>query len=136
MPRLKVKTAKTPPIIGWKEHVCLPDLRSASSSRRSIPAPTYCALHATEIAVRHGMVSFRFEDGDDGDVPNSRAARRIVSSNGQSDSRPLISTRVKIGQKLIHTEVTLIDRSTHEGQDAHRAANFSAAASSSIRSGR
>jgi hypothetical protein len=111
MPRLKVKTAKTLPIIGWKEHVWLPDLQIGKFVAKIDTGATYCALHATEIEVRHGMVSFRFEDGD---VVRAELAgrKRIVSSNGHSDSRPLIHTRVKIGQKLIHTEVTLIDRST------------------------
>ena len=111
MPRLKVKTAKTPTIIGWKEHVSLPDLGIGKFVAKIDTGATYCALHATEIAVSHGMVSFRFEGGET--VTAELAGRkRIVSSNGQSDSRPLISTRVKIGQKLMRTDVTLIDRST------------------------
>ena len=111
MPRLKVKTAKTPVIIGWKEHVSLPDLDIGRFVAKIDTGASYCALHVTEIEVHHGVVSFRFEGGDT--VRAEFAGRkRIVSSNGQSDSRPLIHTRVKIGTKLINTEVTLIDRST------------------------
>lgn len=111
MPRLKVKTAKTPIIIGWKEHVCLPDLNIKRFVAKIDTGASFCALHATEIQVHHGVVSFRFEGA--GIIRAELAGRkRIVSSNGHSDSRPLIHTRVKIGQKLISTEVTLIDRST------------------------
>ncbi len=111
MPRLKVKTAKTLPILGWKEHVSLPDLGIGRFTAKIDTGATYCALHATEIEVHHGTVSFRFEDGDV--LGTELAGRKVItSSNGEKTRRCVIRTPIKIGKHVIMSEVTLIDRST------------------------
>jgi hypothetical protein len=111
MPRLKVRNAKTLPVIGWKEHVMLPDLGIGRFAAKIDTGASYCALHATEIEVSHGKVSFRFEDGDV--LATELAGRKVItSSNGEKTRRCVIRTPIKFGQHLIMSEVTLIDRST------------------------
>jgi hypothetical protein len=101
---------RTPVLIGWREHVSLPDLGIGDFVAKVDTGANYCALHATNIHVADGHVVFRFEGSDP--IRTKLVSRKwITSSNGQKTRRYLIRTRVKIGRKIIRSEITLIDRS-------------------------
>jgi hypothetical protein len=111
MPPSFVRTERAgPAVIGWREHVSLPDLGIAAFTAKMDTGANYCALHATHIRVEGGHVFFRFEGSS---LLRARliARKTITSSNGEKTKRPLIRTRIKIGRKLIDSEITLIDRS-------------------------
>lgn len=101
---------RLPVTIGWRERVSLPDFGIAAFTAKMDTGANYCALHATDIHVEDGYVLFRFEGA--GLLRARLVARKtITSSNGEATRRPLIRTRIKIGRKLINSEITLIDRS-------------------------
>jgi hypothetical protein len=110
MASTKSKTSKSPALIGWREYVSLPDFGIPKFVAKMDSGANYCALHATDIRVDDGYVSFRFEHSE-----RLRAKlisrKTITSSNGETTKRCLIRTRVKIGRKVIMSEITLIDRS-------------------------
>ncbi len=110
MAATKPSSPRPPVTIGWREHVSLPDLGISEFVAKMDTGANYCALHATDIHVEDGYVVFRFEGS--GLLRAKLIARKtITSSNGESTKRPLIRTRIKLGRRLIHSEITLIDRS-------------------------
>lgn len=107
-------------IIGWREWVGLPDLGVPSIKAKIDTGARTSALHA------HNLVE---EDRGDGlwarfvvqPVQRRRFPaiacrarivehRRILSSNGQSERRPIIRTRLQIGPAVYEIELTLTNR--------------------------
>lgn len=110
MPGIKRKSPSATAVIGWRERVSLPDLGLSAFVAKMDTGANYCALHATDISTKDGYVSFRFEASET--IRVKLAGRKsITSSNGDTAQRPLIRTRIKIGNRIIRSEVTLIDRS-------------------------
>ena len=110
MARAVTQTSKAPALIGWREYVNLPELGIKRFVAKMDTGASYCALHATDIHVLGGYVSFRF---DSSEVIRTRLAGRktITSSNGEKTRRCVIRTRIKIGTRIFTSEITLIDRS-------------------------
>ena len=110
MLRSKQTSSGAPAVIGWRERVSLPDLGIPEFVAKMDTGAHFCALHATEIKVEHGLVSFRFDTGQKL-TAKLIGRKEITSSNGATQKRPLIRTRIKIGKKTINSLVTLVDRS-------------------------
>ncbi|MEQ8348144.1 MAG: RimK/LysX family protein [Sneathiellaceae bacterium] len=107
-------------IIGWREWVGLPDLGVTSIKAKIDTGARTSALHA------HNLVEENREDGLWASFvvqPMQRRRfpaiacrariverRRILSSNGQSERRPIIRTRLHIGPALYEIELTLTNR--------------------------
>ena len=110
MARIVTPSSKAPALIGWREYVSLPELGIKPFVAKMDTGANYCALHATDIHVSGGNVSFRFETSE---VIRTKLAGRktIASSNGEKTRRCVIRTRIKIGARIFTSEITLIDRS-------------------------
>jgi hypothetical protein len=105
-------------IIGWREWVGLPDLGIDPIKVKVDSGARTCALHATKIkytetADGQSMVSFVVPITKKVSVKAKAQllAQRIVkSSHGHATLRPVIVTRLRIGQEEWPVEVTLVNR--------------------------
>lgn len=116
------KTKKKPrPLVGWREWATLPDLHVRSVKVKVDTGARTTALHATDVEVVRraagDRVRFRVFANEAHtrhtpvlDVPLV-AERRVRSSNGQTELRPVIETRIAVGKLVWVAEVTLTSRS-------------------------
>jgi hypothetical protein len=112
-----MKTASRPtlfplPLIGWKENITLPKLNVGPLLAKVDTGARTAALHADSIRVIGNRVAFTIEE--EGKV-HSHIARlvsekRIKSSNGQTETRPVIETHLHIGATSFLTQITLTNR--------------------------
>jgi hypothetical protein len=96
------------PLIGWKEELHLAGLSHGPLVAKVDTGARSSALHAEDIQVVGRKVSFRFG----GHAHEFRLAetRRIKSSNGQSQIRPVIEAEVELGPHRFTCAITLTDR--------------------------
>jgi hypothetical protein len=133
------KIRKPKSLIGWREFCDMPALGLSRVRAKIDTGARTSALHAEDIKfiTRSGVrfVKFKVRPFDeDKSVIKSCAAplvteRIIISSNGEREKRPVISTNIKIGPHVFVTEITLTAR--HEmnfpmllGRRALRAGRF------------
>ncbi|MEM1025783.1 MAG: RimK/LysX family protein [Myxococcota bacterium] len=105
--------------VGWREWVGLPELGVTRIQGKMDTGAKTSALHAVNLReeIRDGERSVRF------DVPKTTSSsqgpqalvrvvdeRTIRSSNGGTEIRPVIETRVQIGGGCWPIELTLTDR--------------------------
>ncbi|WP_323765000.1 30S ribosomal protein S6--L-glutamate ligase [Marinovum sp.] len=106
--------------LGWEEWVSLPDLGLPALRAKVDTGARTSALHAYEIE-RFGPASkpkVRFAvhpipGRDDLSIPCSAEIvdrREVISSNGDSESRYVIRTDIKVAEKSWPIEITLTDR--------------------------
>ena len=100
------------PQLGWKEDVELPELQTGLLIAKIDTGARSSALHAEEISVIGRRVNFRFE-GKKHEL-KLIGAKRIKSSNGQSQLRPMIETEVVLGEHRFMAAITLTDRGDME----------------------
>ncbi|WP_095011304.1 ATP-dependent zinc protease [Tsuneonella mangrovi] len=107
-------------LVGWRELVALPDLTSARIPAKIDTGARTSSLHASEVErfERDGQRWLRFllDVGHGSSEPVTvevpRVDRRtITSSNGETESRPIIKTQLRIGSLLFPAEFSLSDRS-------------------------
>lgn len=97
------------PVIGWKEYVRLPKLRLGPLVAKIDTGARSAALHADDIEVSGKRVRFR--------VDGKRCAaplvghKKVKSSNGISELRPVIRATLQLGQTLFKADVSLTKRS-------------------------
>ena len=104
-------------IVGWNEWVQLPDLNLSAVRVKVDTGAKTSALHAENIAVQDGVVSFM--TSPDPANPAQMIAcsapvfdqRRITNSGGESDMRYVIETTLILGPLKRTIELTLKDRS-------------------------
>jgi hypothetical protein len=103
---------KSPPLIGWREHVRLPRLHVGPIVAKIDTGAKSAALHAEDIKLGRGRV--RFVVVERGKRIHHEAAlvakRRVKSSSGHVETRAVIETTVSIGRVSFDIEVTLTDR--------------------------
>jgi hypothetical protein len=111
-PSLIRNTKASPLVIGWREDVSLPALGLGRFIAKVDTGARTAALHATDIEQMGSDVAFTVTlkgHPHRCHVP-FKGWRRVKSSNGQSETRAVIETEVKIGKMRFPIEVTLTDR--------------------------
>ena len=105
-------TAYPIPLIGWREDVHLPDLGEAVLVAKIDTGARSAALHAENIEVKGQSVGFAL-DLEKGRVHFNVALagiKKIQSSNGHCEMRPVIETRGAIGNHEFILEISLTNR--------------------------
>jgi len=105
-------------VLGWRESVDLPAFALTGIEAKMDTGARTSALHATHIEPfeRNGVpsVRFRIDLGDGHETATCEAhgvsRRRITSSNGQSENRLIIVTRLELGGVQFDAEFSLTDR--------------------------
>lgn len=104
-------------IVGWNEWVQLPALNIVGLRAKIDTGAKTSALHATDIQVRNGIVSFKTSPNPENParIIDCQAPifdqRRITNSGGVSDTRYVIQTDLVLGSLKRTIEMTLKDRS-------------------------
>jgi len=101
------------PQAGWKEHVRLPKLRMGPIVAKLDTGARSAALHADEIHVSGRRVTFVIVSNGRRHTYRAPLAgqKRVKSSNGISELRPVIRATLEIGKAVFKAEITLTDRS-------------------------
>lgn len=107
--------------IGWREWVTLPDFCPAQIKAKVDTGAKTSSLHAEELTVIESddqvLVQFEFyPDLDDRETMEVITApvvdfRTIKSSNGQTQTRPVIRTEMEIASQSFEVDLTLTSRS-------------------------
>lgn len=117
---LKEPKRKERVVVGWREWLALPDLHVPKIKAKVDTGARTSALHAEEIRyVRKRSVTYvEFVVTTERDGASVRTValaplieeRRVRSSNGTAELRPVIETRVRLGEREWVIEVTLTRR--------------------------
>jgi hypothetical protein len=96
------------PMIGWKEHVRFPKLNLGPVVAKIDTGARSAALHADSVEVTGQRV--RFSIGRKRYAAPLAGLKRVKSSNGMSETRPVIRATVELGQHVLRVDITLTDR--------------------------
>lgn len=117
---MKESKRKERVLVGWREWLALPDLNVAQIKAKVDTGARTSALHAEDIRYvrrRNGtLVQFIVSTEQDGNWVRTVALaplldeRKVRSSNGTAELRPVIETRVRLGEREWLIEVTLTRR--------------------------
>ena len=112
MPRLRIKTAAPPALIGWREKVSLPEIGVGPIIAKIDTGARSAALHATDIQLRGHRVDFVVEVKDRRHHCSLalKGHRKVKSTSGHSETRAVVETDIKIGATKFSIEITLTDR--------------------------
>lgn len=102
----------TLPQLGWKELVQLPELDFATLVAKVDTGARSSALHAKDISTIGRRVEFRIGTMHYG--MRLAGAKRIKSSNGLSQVRPVVETVIILGEHQFIVAMTLTDRGDME----------------------
>ncbi len=117
---IATRARKALPVIGWREWVSLPDLGVPALKAKVDTGARTSALHAFDLEIDEtsaGAVA-RFEIHPDQQGANGAIAvewpiltwRKVRSSNGDVEERPVIRTALELGGKRWPVDVTLTNR--------------------------
>lgn len=112
-----VKSPRQPLIVGWRELVSLPELGLAGIPAKIDTGARTSSLHAVVLDdfTRDGERFVRFAVDWDGERHYCEAIhvdlRGITSSNGDTQTRFVIKTPLRIGNSTFRAEISLADRS-------------------------
>jgi len=112
------KTKKALDIVGWREWVSFPDLGIKTIKAKMDTGARTSALHVSNIRVskKTNIVKFTIHPVQRKWRPVIEASaemvdqREIKSSNGELSVRPVIKTKVKIGENILPIELSLVNR--------------------------
>jgi len=107
MVKLRTKRPALPQL-GWKEDVFLPELHNTALVAKVDTGARLSALHADDIIMRGSRVSFRIDGSRH--VKKLWDTKRVKSSNGLSELRPVIETVVILGDTRFLAAITLTNR--------------------------
>lgn len=119
-PRLKVKKPRSHvSVVGWMEHIDLPDLGLHHVKAKFDTGARTSALHATQIETffRDGQEWVRFNVHLKDNTPDVHLeapvhdTRHIKNTSGIPEERIVIRTRVRIAGRVWPISVSLTDRS-------------------------
>jgi hypothetical protein len=104
------------PVIGWREHVKLPQLGIGTFVAKIDTGARSAALHAENIEIsgsgQRKTVKFTVSINDRHhhcQLPLI-GERRVKNSSGISELRAVVETEVQLGKRCLQTEVTLTNR--------------------------
>jgi hypothetical protein len=113
-------TSESVSTIGWREWVILPRFSSSAIKAKIDTGAKTSSLHARDLELVEGddgtVARFRLEpeDGstDDTSVVTAPVVdyRTVKSSNGQSQTRPVVRTEIEVGDDVFVLDLTLADR--------------------------
>ena len=100
------------PLIGWREDVVLPEFGSGVIIAKIDTGARNAALHAEEIIIKGKKVSFALEMGGHKQRHELQVigTKRVKSSNGFSELRPIIEIMIQVGIHKFLVETTLTNR--------------------------
>ena len=100
------------PLIGWREDVLLPQFGDGLIIAKIDTGARNAALHAEEISLKGKRVNFVLEL--DGIRQHHELAvigtKRVKSSNGFSELRPIVEIMIQVGIHKFSVETTLTNR--------------------------
>lgn len=109
------------PLVGWREWVGLPELGIVRIAAKVDTGAKTSALHANSLQpfTRNGAAFVRFDvTGEDADAPWHElpvlGRRSVRSSNGESEMRYVVGTRLKVGADVWTIDLTLTNRERME----------------------
>jgi hypothetical protein len=104
------------PLIGWKENVALPLLGAGELVAKIDTGARVAALHAEDISIVGRKVMFTLLLSEKYRKSEARLVdvKRIKSSNGAIEKRPVIETDIQIGNNRFSILITLTDRADME----------------------
>ena len=100
------------PLIGWKEDVSLPQMGPGTLVAKIDTGARSAALHAEQVRIVGRRVMFAVQLGGKRrtfQAPLS-GEKRIKSSNGAAEQRPVIKLEIQVGLHRFFADVTLTDR--------------------------
>ena len=111
---------KTKALVGWREWIALPDLASVPLKAKIDTGARTSSLHAFNLK-HHSREGEPWVDFEVHPVQRSRdhtstvslpvtAFKRVRSSSGHSERRPVIRTRMRIGRHDFDIDMTLTSR--------------------------
>ncbi len=114
----RAKVPKEKKVIGWREHIALPDFGSAELEAKIDTGARTSALHAVDLAVenRGGEEWISFHVPHLGEARSVRHCARIIdkrkikNTSGVAQVRYVIRTTLVLGRKQWQVEVSLADR--------------------------
>jgi hypothetical protein len=101
-------TLFTTPIAGWKEAVSFPKLKLGPIVAKLDTGARTASLHVDAIGIEGRRV--RFMIGRKRFAAPLVGHKRVKSSNGHSEMRPVIRATIQLGPHLIKAEITLSNR--------------------------
>jgi hypothetical protein len=111
---------KPKPLIGWREWVLLPDLSPVPVKAKIDTGARTSVLHAFRLAIRteseQMWADFEVHPVQHSQAHSTRVShpiagfRRVRSSSGHSERRPVIRTPIRIGPHRFEIDVTLTSR--------------------------
>ena len=113
-------------IVGWKEHVALPDLKVKSVIAKIDTGASVASIDASEIKIvkRQGVKYVSFKVMKRNNTVRKTSAplagyKRIKSSNGDVERRPYVKTTLLMDGISKKIELTLTDRGPMGLYNAH-----------------
>ncbi len=105
-------------VVGWREWVGFPELSLKTIKAKIDTGARTSALHVSHIEILPGtdMVRFKVHPVQREARPTINASAKMIgersvkSSNGESSTRPVIKTKLKMGKKIFSIELTLVNR--------------------------
>ena len=110
----KIRTSLTP--LGWREWVFLPSYNDFKLKAKIDTGARTSAMHATNIQIyrKNGSEMVRFQIYQSQsflDIDTELVSyKKIKSSFGQTETRPTVYMKIKIGTEIWSTEITLAQR--------------------------
>lgn len=100
------------PLIGWREDVSLPEFGGGVLVAKIDTGARSAALHAEEIVIKGKRVSFVLQLGDTRRECEAAltGTKRVKSSNGYSELRPLVEILIQLGAHRFVVEASLTNR--------------------------
>ena len=100
------------PLIGWREDVTLPELGDGVIIAKIDTGARNAALHAEDILLKGKRVSFDLKLGNSKQRHELAiiGTKRVKSSNGFSELRPIVEIMIQVGIHKFPVETTLTNR--------------------------
>ena len=100
------------PLIGWREDVVLPEFGDGVIIAKIDTGARNAALHAEDISIKGRRVSFALELGEIKQRHELAVVgtKRVKSSNGFSELRPIVEIMIQVGIHRFPVETTLTNR--------------------------